>query len=147
MSDETREEIVSELRAYKAANLDWLTNLEKAKVVAAYRNQLASIPPPAQSGGSNLEEKTAEITSLRDAIVGNLVLESDEYLEVVNATFPVEANAKVIFQRDFFALFFNYFMNVVLRDGRGMICRGPPGIGKVQQIVCFSLLVNTAVHC
>mmetsp|Transcript_26404 Transcript_26404/g.37749 ORF Transcript_26404/g.37749 Transcript_26404/m.37749 type:complete len:144 (-) Transcript_26404:1645-2076(-) len=143
MSDETREEIVSELRAYKAANLDWLTNLEKSKVVAAYRNQLASIPP----GGSNLEEKTAEITSLRDAIVGNLVLESDEYLEVVNATFPVEAIAKVIFLRDFFALFFNYFMNVVLRDGRGMICRGPPGIGKVQQIVCFSLLVNTAVHC
>eukprot|EP00597_Dinobryon_sp_UTEXLB2267_P016680 CAMPEP_0201094074 /NCGR_PEP_ID=MMETSP0812-20130820/2494_1 /ASSEMBLY_ACC=CAM_ASM_000668 /TAXON_ID=98059 /ORGANISM="Dinobryon sp., Strain UTEXLB2267" /LENGTH=575 /DNA_ID=CAMNT_0047346531 /DNA_START=21 /DNA_END=1748 /DNA_ORIENTATION=+ len=45
MSDETREEIVSELRAYKAANLDWLTNLEKAKVVASYNNLLASMPP------------------------------------------------------------------------------------------------------
>jgi len=69
------------------------------------------------------------------------VLESDEYLEVVNATFPVEANAKVIFQRDFFALFFNYFMNVALRDAPGMICRGPPGVGKVLPIFCFVLLM------
>mmetsp|Transcript_17353 Transcript_17353/g.23843 ORF Transcript_17353/g.23843 Transcript_17353/m.23843 type:complete len:591 (-) Transcript_17353:232-2004(-) len=94
------------------------------------------IPAPVQVG-FNLEEKTAEITSLRDAIVGNLVLESDEYLEVVNATFPVEANAKVIFQRDFFALFFNYFMNVVLPTAPGMICRGPPGVGKSFMAMYF----------
>ena len=49
MSDETREEIVSELRAYKIANPNWLRDVEMAKVVASYNNRLASMSP-AQPG-------------------------------------------------------------------------------------------------
>ena len=49
MSDETREEIVSELRAYKVANPNWLRDVEMAKVVASYNNRLASMSP-AQPG-------------------------------------------------------------------------------------------------
>ena len=33
-ADETREEIVFELRAFKNANINWVTDVEKAKVVA-----------------------------------------------------------------------------------------------------------------
>jgi hypothetical protein len=52
MPDETRREIVSELLAYKDANSDWKTDIEKAKIVAAYRNQIASMSPafPFQPG-------------------------------------------------------------------------------------------------
>ena len=49
-ADETREEIVSELRVYKNANVDWVTDVEKAKVVASYNNRLASMSPIVQSG-------------------------------------------------------------------------------------------------
>ena len=45
MSEETREEIVSELRAYKVANPNWITDVEMAKVVASYNNRLASMSP------------------------------------------------------------------------------------------------------
>ena len=47
MSDETREEIVSELRSYKVANPNWLRDVEMAKVVASYNNRLASMSPQA----------------------------------------------------------------------------------------------------
>jgi hypothetical protein len=40
MSEKTREEIVSELRAYKVANPNWITDVEMAKVVASYNNRL-----------------------------------------------------------------------------------------------------------
>ena len=49
MSDETREEIVTELRAYKVANPNWLRDVDMAKVVASYNNRLASMST-AQSG-------------------------------------------------------------------------------------------------
>ena len=49
MSDETREEILSELRAYKVANPNWLRDVEMAKVVASYNIRLASMSP-AQPG-------------------------------------------------------------------------------------------------
>ena len=39
-AEETREEIVSELRAYKVANPNWITDVEMAKVVASYNNRL-----------------------------------------------------------------------------------------------------------
>jgi len=45
MSEETREEIVSELRAYKVANPNWIADLEMAKVVASFNNRLASMSP------------------------------------------------------------------------------------------------------
>ena len=47
MLDETKEEIVSELRAYKVANPNWLRDAEMAKVVASYNNRLASMSSPA----------------------------------------------------------------------------------------------------
>ena len=50
MSDETREEIVSELRAYKVANPNWLRDVEMAKVVASYNIRLASMSPAVQPG-------------------------------------------------------------------------------------------------
>ena len=43
MSDETREEIIAELRAYKNFNIDWQQDIEKSKVVASYNNRLASM--------------------------------------------------------------------------------------------------------
>ncbi len=49
MSEETREEIVSELRAYKVANPNWITDVEMAKVVASYNNRLASMSPAVQA--------------------------------------------------------------------------------------------------
>jgi hypothetical protein len=50
MAEETREEIVSELRAYKVANPNWITDVEMAKVVASYNNRLASMSPAVQPG-------------------------------------------------------------------------------------------------
>jgi len=46
MSEETREEIVSELRAYKIANPNWVADVEMAKVVASFNNRLAPMSPP-----------------------------------------------------------------------------------------------------
>ena len=45
MAEETREEIVSELRAYKVANPNWITDVERATVVASFNNRLASMSP------------------------------------------------------------------------------------------------------
>ena len=45
-ADETREEIISELRAYKKNNIDWQKEIEKSKVVASYNNRLASMAAP-----------------------------------------------------------------------------------------------------
>jgi hypothetical protein len=45
MLEETREEIVSELRAYKVANPNWITNVKMAQVVASYNNRLAAMSP------------------------------------------------------------------------------------------------------
>ena len=42
MIDDTKEEILSELRAYKAANPNWQTD-QKSSVVASYNNRLASL--------------------------------------------------------------------------------------------------------
>ena len=50
MSEETREEIVFELRAYKVANPNWITDVEMAKVVASYNNRLASMCPAPAPG-------------------------------------------------------------------------------------------------
>ena len=50
MSEETREEIVFELRAYKVANPNWITDVEMAKVVASYNNRLASMSPAPAPG-------------------------------------------------------------------------------------------------
>ena len=52
MSEETREETVSELRAYKGANPNWITDIEMAQVVASYNNRLASMSPPAPVQGN-----------------------------------------------------------------------------------------------
>ena len=46
MTDETREEIIAELRAYKEFNTDWQQDIEKSKVVASYNNRLASMAAP-----------------------------------------------------------------------------------------------------
>ena len=46
MSDETREEIIAELRAYKKTNTDWQQDIEKSKVVASYNNRLATMAAP-----------------------------------------------------------------------------------------------------
>ena len=48
--------------------------------------------------------------------------------------FPVESNAKDIFVRDFYPVFFDYFLHTIFPGGEnqpGMICLGPPGVGKV----------------
>ena len=50
MSEKTREEIASELRAYKVANPNWITDVEMAKVVASYNNRLASMCPAPAPG-------------------------------------------------------------------------------------------------
>jgi hypothetical protein len=46
MSDE-REDLMSELRAFKDAHPNWLIDIEMAEVVASYNYRLASISPPA----------------------------------------------------------------------------------------------------
>ena len=66
MSDETREEIVSELRAYKVANPNWLTNVEMAKVVASYNNRLASMSPTPGNYIQQLSKFSIETTAPTD---------------------------------------------------------------------------------
>ena len=63
MLDETREEIVSELRAFKVANPNWLRDVEMAKVVASYNIRLASMSP-AQSGNYFIVLFTSHISCI-----------------------------------------------------------------------------------
>jgi len=51
--------------------------------------------------------------------------------------FPVEENAKEIFLRDFYPIFWQCFLDSVINDATcpGMVCRGPPGVGKVYDFV------------
>jgi hypothetical protein len=46
MSDETMEEVIAELIAYKKFNSDWQQYIEKSKVVASYNNRLATMAAP-----------------------------------------------------------------------------------------------------
>jgi hypothetical protein len=80
-----------------------------------------------------LETDTDKINALRDAIMVGLVKETDDCLRGVDVVFPVEDNAKDIFVRDFYGTFWKCFLESVVPDSTcpGMICRGPPGVGKV----------------
>lgn len=48
--------------------------------------------------------------------------------------FPVENNAKAIFVRHFYDLFFVHFRDQIIKNEAepGVIYRGPPGVGKVN---------------
>ncbi len=99
-----------------------------------------------------------EITKLRDAIVNGVMKQVDDVLLATILTspedeivFPVEQNAKEIFIRDFYSVFFDYFLHTVF-PGRvaepGMVCRGPPGVGKVFGcILHFLLIYTTPLNC
>ena len=80
-----------------------------------------------------LRTEKEKITALRDAIMLGFVKETDDCLRGVNVIFPVEENAKDIFLREFYGTFLKYFLESVIPDINcpGMVCRGPPGVGKV----------------
>ncbi len=93
----------------------------------------------------SLRNEKDKITALRDAIVIGLVKETDDCLRGVDVIFPVEDNAKDIFIRDFYGSFLKCFSESVLSDSNfpGMVCRGPPGVGKV---VFFALTMKSYIY-
>ena len=81
-----------------------------------------------------LEKEREKVTKLRDAIAAGLVKEiAGDCLRGEGVTFPVEDGATEIFIRDFYPIFFNYFLEEVISDSAcpGIVARGPPGVGKV----------------
>eukprot|EP01033_Poteriospumella_lacustris_P010765 gene10765-7657_t len=87
-----------------------------------------------------------KITALRDAIMVGSVQETEDCLRGVDVVFPVEDNATDIFVRDFYGTFWKCFMESVVPDSKcpGMVCRGPPGVGKsyMAMYFLFKLLVE-----
>ncbi len=83
---------------------------------------------------SELPNYALQLTVLRDAIVGGTVAEREDVLVVEGVSFPVAEDAKAIFVRDFYELFYIHFRdNVVNAKGvPGIIYHGPPGVGKVN---------------
>jgi len=99
-----------------------------------------AVPAPASTVISESVKKEIEdITKLRDAIRNGSVEEIEN--ECINGDFifPVEENAKEIFLRDFYPIFWQCFLDSVINDATcpGMVCRGPPGVGKSYMAMYF----------
>ena len=80
-------------------------------------------------------KETADITALRDGILNGLVrIDGDQLIAPDGIVFPVENSAQHVFVREFYPLFYKYFQERVVPDATypGLICRGPPGVGKVN---------------
>ena len=82
-----------------------------------------------------MKKETADITSLRNGILSGLVrIDADQLIAPDGIVFPVENCAQIVFVREFYPIFYKYFKESVFPDTTfpGMICRGPPGVGKVN---------------
>ena len=63
------------------------------------------------SDSGKLEKDSNGITDLRDAIFNGSIQEVNNILVAKDAYFPVESAAKDIFVRDFYPVFFEYFLH------------------------------------
>lgn len=90
-----------------------------------------------RSGGVDfLNEESRNAETLRGAILNGAVKDEDGALQVKDMSFLVE-ESKSVFVRFFYSTFYEFFAKSVVHNDKrpGIICLGPPGVGKVTNCI------------